>query len=84
MSNSEKLLTAILNDDGTPSVNIISRIDKYSSACCEKCGCEGLPMPISRIDCLLYELAEKLKTTTGGNKLPVILGGQATNIIEAI
>ena len=80
MSKSEKLLNAILNDDATPNVEIISRIDKYLSACCDKCGCEGLPTPITRIDHLLYELAEKLKTTTGGNKLPVILGGQATHL----
>ena len=82
MSKSEKLLNAILNDDATPDVEIISRIDKYLSACCEKCGCEGLPTPITRIDHLLYELAEKLKTTTSGNKLPIILGGQATHLTE--
>lgn len=59
-SRTENQLNALLNDT-TAEVDLISRVDKYLSACCEACGCEGLPEPISRIDHLLYELAEKLK-----------------------
>lgn len=59
-SRTEKQLKALLNDT-TADVDLISRVDKYLNACCEGCGCEDLPEPITRIDHLLYELAEKLK-----------------------
>lgn len=62
-SKNEIQLTALLNDD-VADVEIISRVDKYLKACCEGCGCEGLPESITRKDHLLYELAEKL-----GNKI---------------
>lgn len=62
-SRNEELLNALLNDE---TVDMIpqSRAEAYLKACCEKCGCSGLPTPISRNDVLLYALAEKLK---GGN-----------------
>lgn len=81
MTNAEKLLYAVLNGEATPDdVEIISRIDKYLSACCNRCGCAGLPEPVTRIDKLLYELAAELHETSGGNKLPIILGGQAEQL----
>lgn len=83
MTNTEKMLQAILNDTSADDAEIISRVDEYLSACCKKSGCSGLQAPITRIDKLLYELAEKLKGTTGGNKLPIILGGQATVLTAA-
>lgn len=59
LSRNEQLLNALLNDE-VAEFEPISRAEKYLKACCEKCGCEGLPEPISRIDELLYELAEKI------------------------
>lgn len=44
------------NIEATPE----TRIEKYLHACCEGCGCAGLPEPETRIDDLLYQLAEKL------------------------
>ena len=44
------------NDELRP----ISRIEQYLHACCEGCGCADLPQPQTRIDDLLYQLAEKL------------------------
>lgn len=59
MGRNEELLKALLNDE-TAEIQPVSRAEKYLKACCEKCGCEGLPEPVSRSDELLYELAEKL------------------------
>ena len=80
-SRNEEQLMALLNDTVT-DVEIISRVDEYLSACCEGCGCEDLPDPITRKDKLLYQLAAKLEDGggVGGNKLPVILGGEAINL----
>ncbi len=44
----------------------MSRIDEYLINCCEGCGCDGLPKPISTTDKLLYHLAEKLANIGGG------------------
>lgn len=59
MSKNEELLKALLNDE-TAEIQPVTRAERYLKACCEKCGCEGLPEPVSRSDELLYELAEKL------------------------
>lgn len=64
-SKTDKQLEALLNDT-TVEVDLISRVDKYLHACCEACGCEGLPEPITRIDHLLYELVEKISHGSGG------------------
>lgn len=66
MSNEERLLKALLNGVPPDNVEIISRVDKYLSACCEKCGCDGLPEPVTRIDHLLYDLAARLKGAGSG------------------
>lgn len=58
-SRNEEQLIALLNDT-VADVEIISRVDKYLQACCDGCGCEGLPTPITRKDELLYQLAAKL------------------------
>lgn len=39
----------------------LSRNEMYLKACCEGCGCENLPEPLTRMEDLLYQLAEKLK-----------------------
>ena len=68
-SRLEKLLTALLNGeqiDFTPR----SRAEAYLKACCEKCGCEGLPEPKSRADALYYALAEQMANGGGGSGKP--------------
>lgn len=44
----------------------MSRIDEYLINCCERCGCEGLPEPISTTDKLLHHLAETLENGGSG------------------
>lgn len=64
-SKTELFLNALLEDE-TVEVDLISKVDYYLHACCEGCGCEGLPEPTSRVDELLYQLAEKLSHGGGG------------------
>lgn len=64
-SKNEEQLIALLNDT-TADVDIISRVDKYLKACCEGCGCENLPEPLTRKDELLYALVDKLSHGSGG------------------
>ena len=65
MSRIEKLLTALLNGD-TTNIKPRSRAEQYLKNCVEGCGCEGLPAPKSRLDVLLYSLADKLSGSGGG------------------
>lgn len=58
-SNIEEMLEALLNGETTDIV-AQTRIEKYLKACCEKCGCGGLPVPESRVDSLLYALADEM------------------------
>lgn len=58
-SNFEKLLQALLNGE-TVDIQPHSRMEAYLKNCCEGCGCDGLPEPVTRADALLYALAEKL------------------------
>lgn len=59
MSNIEQMLNALINGE-TIDIEPQSRVEQYLLNCIEECGCENLPEPISRIDALLYSLAEKL------------------------
>lgn len=44
----------------------MSRIEEYLMNCCEMCGCEGLPAPITNTDKLLHHLASILEGGGGG------------------
>ena len=81
MSNEEILLNAILSDTHVDNIEIISRVDEYLQACCLKSGCDDLPTPVTRIDVLLYQLAAKMKQTSG--TLTSIIEGTATAITAA-
>lgn len=59
MDNVKKLLTALINGEKV-DIKPRSRIEAYLKNCCEGCGCDGLPAPITETDALLYALAEKL------------------------
>lgn len=63
-SKSEQLVTALINGE---TVNFIpdSRNEKLLKACIDKSGTEGLPPPQSRLEALLFELAEVLHNSTG-------------------
>lgn len=59
MSTLEQLLTALLNGEQV-DIEPRSRIEQYLKNCCDKCGCDNLPTPRSRVEILLYQLAEQL------------------------
>ena len=61
-SREEELLIALLNGE-TVDFEPRSRVEAYLKNCCEGCGCDGLPAPITRVDALLYALVEKLSIT---------------------
>lgn len=65
MTNIEQLLTALLNGE-TLDIVPRTRVEAYLKNCCEGCGCDGLPEPLTRADALLYALAEKLAGGGGG------------------
>lgn len=91
-SRTEDLIIALLNGEAI-SLNPQSRIEKYLKAIIDGSGVEGLPTPISRVDILLYQLAEKMSgggavviddtqtymlVTTDGQEIPAVLVGEET------
>lgn len=62
------------------SVEPLSKNELYLSACCEGCGCTGLPEPLTRKEHLLYELAEKLAGGGGGTGAPYVDTSKLTNL----
>lgn len=72
MSRNEELLQALINDS-TVDIKPQSRAEAYLKACCNCEGTDCLPVPISRNDVLLYELAEKISEesakTVSGNTI---------------
>lgn len=59
MSKLEEMLSALLNGE---KVDIVphSRKELFLKNCVDGCGCDGLPTPRSRVEVLLYELANKI------------------------
>lgn len=86
MSNMEKMLQA-MRDGDTTSVVPQSRMEACLKNCIEGCGCDGLPAPQSRLEVLLYALAEKMAggagDTGGENKLAQVVDRSITEITEA-
>lgn len=64
-SRVETLLNAII-DGETIDFNPQSRMEEYLKNCINKAGVEGLPAPQSRVDALLYKLAETISSGGGG------------------
>lgn len=60
-SRIEKLLNALINGESV-DFEPRSRAELYLKNCCDRCGCDGLPAPRSRMEALLYLLAEKLNS----------------------
>lgn len=72
MARTEDLYTAMLNGEAT-DITPRSRKEQFLKNCCDKCGCEGLPMPRTREEALLYRLAEQMAGSGGGTtELPKI------------
>lgn len=69
-SKLEKLLTALLNSEDL-DFNPQSRSEEYLENCIDGDGTVGLPNPQSRLDSLLYKLAEK-GVNSGGNSEEVV------------
>lgn len=63
-SRVETLLNALINGE-TLEFNPQSRMEEYLKNCINKTGVEGLPEPQSRLDALLYSLAEVLVGSGG-------------------
>lgn len=62
MSDIERLLNDLINGQ-TEDFEPNTRVEAYLKACCERCGCGSVPTPITRIDALLYRLAELMPST---------------------
>ncbi|MGA4517409.1 hypothetical protein ACPA0F_09080 [Solibacillus silvestris] len=62
MSKVTELLQAILDDAEIEDFDPKTRTEAYLRACCKRCGCAGLPTPITVQGALLYALAEKMAT----------------------
>ena len=65
-SRIEELLTKLINGD-TVSFTPLSRNEQYLKACCNKSGTNELPEPRSRIEALLYRLAEEISKGGGSD-----------------
>lgn len=63
-SRIEDLIEALLNG-GTVDFDPHSRIEEYLQSCIKGAGTDGLPVPMSRLDILLYQLAAKLSGSGG-------------------
>ena len=66
-SRVETLLNALVNGE-TIDFNPQSRMEEYLKNCINKSGTEGLPAPQSRVDALLYKLAEAVSSGGGGGE----------------
>ena len=75
-SRIEELLTKLINGD-TVSFKPLTRNEQYLKACCNKSGTNELPEPMSRIEALLYRLAEEI--SKGGGTA----GGRIRDLIVA-
>lgn len=85
MSKMEKMLQALLDGDTTNTVPQ-SRVEAYLKNCIEGCGCDGLPVPQSRLEVLLYALAEKMAgggSGGGGVNIDAILDKSVTEVSSA-
>jgi hypothetical protein len=84
-SRLEMLLSALLNGEQV-DIEPRTRIEQYLKNCCDKCGCDNLPTPRSRVEILFYQLAEQLAGGGGSpsepttNKLPQIIDRTVTEI----
>lgn len=80
MSRIEKILAALLRGE-TVDFEPESRAEQYLKNCIEACGCTGLPTPVTRLDALLYALADKMAGGTGGGEaLDSLIGRTLTSI----
>jgi len=68
-SRIETLLKALLNGDTIEDFVPQSRSEAYLKNCILRNGVAGLPAPQSRMDALLYQLAEEIPGWSGGSDL---------------
>lgn len=84
MTKVEELLNALINGE-TLDIEPRTRVEAYLKNCCEGCGCDGLPTPITPTDALLYALAEKLAGGgSGGGDLDALIDGTLTEITSNV
>ena len=65
-SRIEEVLNILLSGD-IASFEPLSRNQQYLKACCNKTGTDGLPIPMSRIEALLYRLADEFPNSGGSD-----------------
>lgn len=68
MSTLEQMLAALVNGE---SIDITprTRVETFLKNCVDACGCGGLPIPRTRVEALLYELADKISENADGSAL---------------
>ena len=86
MSNTEKLLTALINGEDVSNFKCRSRIEQYLKKCCMKETCEDMT-PQSRVEYLLGELSKVVceggsggGSSSGSAKIVVPAGWQGTAV----
>ena len=67
-SRFEDLVTALLKGE-TVDIEPRSRIEQCLKNCIDRTGTDGLPAPQSRVEALLWQLAEQLEDGSGTKKL---------------
>jgi hypothetical protein len=67
MTDFEKMVTALLNGESV-DLEPNCRCEEYLKACIEGTGTDSLPTPRSRMDILLWQLAEKASSGWGGGE----------------
>jgi hypothetical protein len=67
MTDFEKMVTALLNGESV-DLEPNCRCEEYLKACIEGKGTDSLPTPRSRMDILLWQLAEKASSGWGGGE----------------
>jgi hypothetical protein len=68
MTTLEQMLTALVNGEAV-EIEPRTRVEEFLKNCVDACGCEGLPTPRTRVEALLYQLAEKIAEGGGGGGL---------------
>lgn len=66
----EGLLNAILNDEEYTHSPSKTKMEIYLKACIDRTGTEGLPVPVTRADTLLYLLADEMAGGDGNGTIP--------------
>lgn len=82
MNRIDVLLNAVIEGETLPDFIPPSRVEAYLKACLAKSGTEGLPVPVSRLDALLFELADVM--SEGATPVKADIAQAVDGSIEAL